>query len=57
MARQRIGDAGADLDLGCIQGDGGHVDVGLAPDEMRITDPNVAEAQFLGKLGEMNHFL
>ena len=57
MARERIGDTGANLDLGSIQGDGGHIDVGLAPDEVRVTNPHVAKAEFLRKPGEMNYLL
>src|SRR5262245_19544427 len=56
MARQRIGDASTNLNFGSVQHNGCHIDVGLTPDEVRVTDPNMAKAQFLGELGQMDYF-
>src|SRR2546425_13366286 len=57
MARQRIGDAGADFHVRRVQRHGGHVDIGFAPDEMRVADPDVTEPQLFREFGELDHFL
>ena len=57
MARQWIRHACAKLHLRRIERHRRHVDVGFAPDEMRVADPDMREAQLFADFGEMNHFL
>ena len=45
----------ADLWPRCVQGGRSHVDEGLAPDQMRIANPNMAEAQLLAELRKLDH--
>src|SRR5262245_43605774 len=56
MTRQRIGDTSTKFDFGSVQRHGGHIDVGFPPDEVRVTDPNMAKAQFFSELGQMDYF-
>src|SRR5215510_11417320 len=55
MTGQRIGNARTKFDFGSVQRHGGHIDVGLTPDEVRVTDPNMAKAQFFSELGQMDY--
>src|SRR5262245_32338869 len=56
MTGQRIGNARTKFDFGSVQRHGGHIDVGLTPDEVRVTDPDMAKAQFFSELGQMDYF-
>src|SRR5215813_10763486 len=56
MSCQWIRYAGADPDLGCVQGDGRHVYVRFAPDQMRIADPHMAVAEIFTELCKPDHF-
>src|SRR5215475_1955756 len=55
MTGQRIGNARTKFDFGSVQRHGGHINVGLTPDEVRVTDPNMAKAQFFSELGQMDY--
>jgi hypothetical protein len=55
MARERIGDTGAELDPSGTKRHRRHVDIGFTPDEMGIADPDVAVTQLFSHLGELHH--
>jgi hypothetical protein len=57
MARQRIGHAGTELNFARVEHHSGHIDVSFAPDQMRVTYPDVAETHFFAHLRQVNHFL
>ena len=57
MTRQRIGNAGAEFYSRGVESHRGHVDIGLAPDEMRIADPDMAIAKLFRHFRQMNHLL
>ena len=57
MASQRIRDTCTEFNSRCVERHRRHVDVGLAPDEVRVADPDMTVARRFRYLGKVNHFL
>src|SRR5262245_16912873 len=57
MARQRIRDTSTNRNFCRVQGHRGHIDKRLAPNQMRIADPNVAVAELLAEFCKVDHSL